>query len=50
MNEGTGTAADRLARLGLRLPPPPVPVAAFEPYVRHGSTIYTSGQIATRDG
>ena len=50
MNEGTGTAADRLARLGLQLPPPPVPVAAFEPYVRHGSTIYTSGQIATRDG
>ena len=40
MNEGTGTAADRLARLGLQLPPPPVPVAAFEPYVRHGSTIY----------
>jgi enamine deaminase RidA (YjgF/YER057c/UK114 family) len=29
---------------------PPAPVAAFEPYVRHGSTIYTSGQIATRDG
>ena len=50
MNEGTDTAADRLARLGLQLPPPPVPVAAFEPYVRHGSTIYTSGQIATRDG
>jgi enamine deaminase RidA (YjgF/YER057c/UK114 family) len=50
MNEPTGTAADRLARLGLQLPPPPAPVAAFEPYVRHGSTIYTSGQIATRDG
>jgi enamine deaminase RidA (YjgF/YER057c/UK114 family) len=50
MNEGTGTAADRLARLGLQLPPPPIPVAAFEPYVRHGNTIYTSGQIATRDG
>jgi len=50
MAEGTGTVADRLARLGLRLPPPPAPVAAFEPYVRHGSTIYTSGQIAVRDG
>lgn len=50
MNERTGTVADRLARLGLQLPPPPVPVAAFEPYVRHGNTIYTSGQIATRDG
>jgi enamine deaminase RidA (YjgF/YER057c/UK114 family) len=50
MNERTGTVADRLARLGLRIPPPPAPVAAFEPYVRHGDTIYTSGQIATRDG
>lgn len=50
MTEGTGTVADRLARLGLRLPPPPAPIAAFEPYVRHGGTIYISGQIAVRDG
>ena len=50
MNEGTGTVADRLARLGLQLPAPPAAVAAFEPYVRHGRIIYTSGQIATRDG
>jgi enamine deaminase RidA (YjgF/YER057c/UK114 family) len=50
MNERTGTVADRLARLGLQLPPPPAPVATFEPYVRHGSTIYTSGQIATWEG
>jgi enamine deaminase RidA (YjgF/YER057c/UK114 family) len=50
MNEQTGTVADRLARLGLRLPPPPGAVAAFEPYVRHGDTVYISGQIATRDG
>jgi enamine deaminase RidA (YjgF/YER057c/UK114 family) len=50
MNERIGTVADRLARLGLQLPPPPAPVAAFEPYVRHGDTIYTSGQIAVRDG
>ena len=50
MNERTGTVADRLARLGMQLPPPPAPVAAFEPYVRHGGTIYISGQIATRDG
>jgi enamine deaminase RidA (YjgF/YER057c/UK114 family) len=50
MNERTGTVADRLAHLGLQLPPPPAPVAAFEPYVRHGGTIYISGQIATRDG
>lgn len=50
MNEGTGSVADRLARLGLELPAPPTPVAAFEPYVRHGNTVYTSGQIATRNG
>lgn len=41
------TAADRLAELGLTLPPPPRPVAVFEPYVRVGATVYTSGQIAT---
>ncbi|PRX43396.1 enamine deaminase RidA (YjgF/YER057c/UK114 family) [Prauserella shujinwangii] len=44
------TAAERLSALGLELPPPPVPVAAFEPYVRAGDTVYVSGQIATRDG
>lgn len=48
MNERTGTVADRLARLGRQLPL--APVAAFEPYVRHGGTIYISRQIATRDG
>jgi enamine deaminase RidA (YjgF/YER057c/UK114 family) len=45
----TETADDRLARLGLELPTPPEAVAAFEPVVRHGSTLYVSGQIATRD-
>ena len=50
MNERAGTVADRLARLALQLPPPAAPGAAFEPYVRHGGTIYISGQIATRDG
>ncbi len=50
MNERTATVTDRLARLGLQLPPPPAPIAAFAPYVRHGDTIYTSGQIAVRDG
>lgn len=46
----TDTVADRLARLGLQLPPPAAAVAAFEPYVRHGGTVYVSGQIAVRDG
>ena len=44
------TAEQRLAGLGLTLPDPPVAVAAFQPYVRFGETVYVSGQIATRDG
>jgi enamine deaminase RidA (YjgF/YER057c/UK114 family) len=44
------TAEDRLVRLGLVLPAPPAAVAAFEPVVRVGTTVYVSGQIATRDG
>jgi enamine deaminase RidA (YjgF/YER057c/UK114 family) len=46
----TDSATQRLAQLGLTLPEPPAPVAAFQPFVRHGDTVYTSGQIATRDG
>src|SRR5262249_26115840 len=45
-----GTVADRLARLGLELPPPAPAVAKFEPFVRHGDTVYVSGQIAVRGG
>ncbi len=44
------TAEQRLARLGLELPAPPAAVASFQPYVRTGTTVYVSGQIATRDG
>ena len=44
------SVSDRLAELGLVLPEPPPAVAAFEPYVVIGDTVYTSGQIATRDG
>ena len=43
-------AEQRLADLGLTLPEPPRPVAAFEPYVRLGDLVYTSGQIATAGG
>ena len=43
-------ATERLAELGLSLPDPPAPVAAFQPFVRHGDVVYTSGQIATREG
>jgi enamine deaminase RidA (YjgF/YER057c/UK114 family) len=34
----------RLAELGLVLPPPVKPVANYVPFVRHGTTIYLSGQ------
>jgi enamine deaminase RidA (YjgF/YER057c/UK114 family) len=40
----------RLVRLGLTLPEPPLPVAAFQPYVRSGPAVYVSGQVAVRDG
>ena len=37
--------ADRLAELGVALPPVPVPVAAYVPAVRTGDLVYTSGQL-----
>jgi enamine deaminase RidA (YjgF/YER057c/UK114 family) len=46
----TEGATQRLVRLGLTLPDPPAAVAAFEPFVHSGDMVYTSGQIATRDG
>jgi len=46
----TQSPEQRLARQGLTLPDPPAAVAAFAPYVRSGSTVYVSGQIAVRKG
>jgi enamine deaminase RidA (YjgF/YER057c/UK114 family) len=46
----TATVDDRLAELGITLPDPPPPLATFEPVVRSGVLVYTSGQIAERDG
>jgi enamine deaminase RidA (YjgF/YER057c/UK114 family) len=42
--------AERLAGLGLTLPPVAVPVAAYVPAVRSGDLVYTSGQLPTVDG
>lgn len=39
-----------LASMGLVLPEPPKPVAAYIPWRRTGNLIYTAGQIAMRDG
>jgi enamine deaminase RidA (YjgF/YER057c/UK114 family) len=44
------TAAERLAALGLSLPPVAVPVAAYVPAVRTGNYVYTSGQLPIVDG
>ena len=44
------TVADRLAELGVALPPVPVPVAAYVPAVRTGDLVYTSGQLPTVAG
>jgi enamine deaminase RidA (YjgF/YER057c/UK114 family) len=46
----TQSPEQRLARQGLTLPDPPAAVSAFAPYVRSGSTVYVSGQIALRGG
>jgi enamine deaminase RidA (YjgF/YER057c/UK114 family) len=41
---------DRLAEIGLAVPPVPAPVAVYVPAVRTGSYVYTSGQLPLRDG
>ena len=46
----TGTATDRLARLGLVLPAPMAPVATYVPFVRSGQLVFVSGQGPVRDG
>jgi enamine deaminase RidA (YjgF/YER057c/UK114 family) len=43
-------AAERLAALGLTLPPVTAPVAAYVPAVRTGSYVYVSGQLPVVDG
>lgn len=44
------THSARLARLGLDLPTVASPVAAYEPAVRSGSWVWTSGQLPLVDG
>ena len=39
-----------MARLGLTLPTPPKPVAAYIPWRRTGNLIFVSGQIPMREG
>ena len=44
------TPEERLAELGLELPPVAAPLAAYIPAVRSGSLVFTSGQLPTVDG
>ena len=44
------THTERLAALGLTLPPVTAPVAAYVPALRTGSYIYVSGQVPVADG
>jgi enamine deaminase RidA (YjgF/YER057c/UK114 family) len=44
------TPEERLAALGLSLPPVPAPVAAYVPTVRSGALVFTSGQLPMVDG
>jgi len=44
------SATERLAALGLALPPVAKPVASYVPAVRTGSYVYTSGQLPLADG
>lgn len=44
------TPETRLAQLGLTLPTPAAPVAAYIPTRRSGNLLFVSGQIPVRDG
>ena len=44
------TVSERLAELGLVLPPVVPPVAAYVPAVRTGDLVFTSGQLPMVDG
>jgi enamine deaminase RidA (YjgF/YER057c/UK114 family) len=44
------SATERLAALGLTLPPVTPPVAAYVPALRTGRYVYVSGQVPVADG
>lgn len=44
------SASQRLAELGLTLPPVAAPLAAYVPAVRAGAFVFTSGQLPTVGG
>ena len=44
------TVTQRLAELGITLPPAPAPVATYIPARKSGNLVYTSGQLPFQDG
>ena len=48
-NSTPDSIADRLAELGIRLPDPAAPVAAYVPAVEIGGLLYISGQLPFRE-
>jgi enamine deaminase RidA (YjgF/YER057c/UK114 family) len=44
------TAEQRLAELGISLPPTPAPAGLYTPAVETGNLLVVSGQLPTRDG
>lgn len=44
------TITERLGAMGITLPTPAAPAAAYIPFVQHGNLIFTSGQLPLRDG
>lgn len=46
----SATIAERLKELGVDLPVPPAPVAAYVGFVRHGDLVFVSGQLPLADG
>ncbi|HYA00865.1 MAG TPA: RidA family protein [Candidatus Binatia bacterium] len=44
------TVSERLAELGISLPPPTTPMGSYVPARRAGDLLYLSGHVAKRDG
>lgn len=44
------TPTEKLAELGITLPEPPAPAAAYQPFATTGNLILTAGQIPVVDG
>lgn len=44
------TPEERLAELGIELPPPPAPLGAYVPALRTGNLLFLSGILPVREG